>query len=215
MNIIFRIEQGGGVYTYQIKGNAIKSLGVDIADEENKRAEFMTKANLKDITDPLNPVDLEGNHTLSVDMTDRGEPGEFDSIGITLTNSSGILLYSSNWIGISTDEMELSGGNLVVHSGFSTGSFGGEILAKADTLFTSDLSMYPNPTHDQVILSNPQMMELNSVSIYNLEGRLIKNIDLKDMGTEKMINVSELTNATYLIIISSDQGQITKQLIKE
>ena len=35
------------------------------------------------------------------------------------------------------------------------------------------------------------------------------------MGAEKMINVSELTNATYLIIISSDQGQITKQLIKE
>ena len=94
-----------------------------------------------------------------------------NTIGITLTNSSCILLYSSNWLGISTDEMLLSSGNLVVHSRFSVGSFGGGPLGQADALFTSDLSMYPNPSQEQVILSNPQMMELNSVSIYNLEGR--------------------------------------------
>ncbi|NNK87431.1 MAG: T9SS type A sorting domain-containing protein, partial [Flavobacteriaceae bacterium] len=49
-----------------------------------------------------------------------GEPGDQDSIGINLTNNSGTLLYSSNWNGTSTDELILSGGNIVIHSGFSS-----------------------------------------------------------------------------------------------
>jgi len=211
-NIIFRILEGDGVHTYQIKGNAIQSLGVDIADEENKKAEFMTKANLKDVTDPLNHISLGGNHTLSIDMTDRGEPGEFDSIGITLTDSNGILLYSSNWIGISTDEMVLTGGNLVVHSGFSTTS----LLGFDDSnLGLTSISIYPNPATYQVTLSNPNNIELERLLIYDLMGRLVQSIDISNMGLDQTISISKLANSSYILIIKTEQGQITKQLIKE
>ena len=176
----------------------------------------MTKANLKDITDPLNHVSLGGNLTLSVDMSDKGEPGKDDSISFNLIDANNILLYSSEWSGIATEEILLSGGNLVVHSGFSLGAFTSDIgVVKANNLLEGDLSMYPNPARDQVILSNPEKIELNSVSIYDLEGRLIIFTSLKDMGAEKLINVSQLSKATYLVIISGEQGQITKQLIKE
>ncbi|NNE27156.1 MAG: hypothetical protein HKN09_09955, partial [Saprospiraceae bacterium] len=58
MNIIFRRDEGGVINTYQIKGNAIQSLGVDIADPNALFGEFITKANLQNITDPLNPISL-------------------------------------------------------------------------------------------------------------------------------------------------------------
>ena len=46
-------------------------------------------------------------------MTDKGEPGSSDSIGITLWNNNGGLWFSSNWSG-KTVEQVLGGGNLVV-----------------------------------------------------------------------------------------------------
>ena len=75
--------------------------------------------------------------------------------------------------------------------------------------------MYPNPARDVVNLSNPQGLVLDKAAIYDLTGRLVQTIDLKDMGTEISINVSHLASATYMVLISGEYGHITKQLIKE
>jgi len=77
-------------------------------------ADFRSKANLTDVTDPLNPVPLGGNLTLRVTMTDKGEPGSADTLGVTLWDGA-TLLFSSEWTGAQTLERLLAGGNLVVH----------------------------------------------------------------------------------------------------
>ena len=50
--------------------------------------------------------------------------------------------------------------------------------------------MYPNPANDYVILNNPQVLNLNTVEIYNIKGMLIQTMDLSNMGTEVTIDVS-------------------------
>jgi hypothetical protein len=66
------------------------------------------------VTDPLSPISVAGNLSLQVTITDRGEPGSNDSIGVTLWNGS-TLLFSSEWRGSKTLEQRLDGGNTVVH----------------------------------------------------------------------------------------------------
>jgi len=91
-----------------------------------------------------------------------------------------------------------------------------EVLGVNDnTVDTSSIILYPNPARDFVNISNPQSIELNQIAIYDLNGRLVKKESLKQMGTEKTINVSQLSSATYIVLISGPKGQITKQLIKE
>jgi hypothetical protein len=46
-----------------------------------------------------------------------------------------------------------------------------------------------------------------------MTGRLIKLVDLKDMGIEQLINISELSKANYFVIIQGEQTKIVKQLI--
>ena len=98
---------------YQIKGNSMTSLSVQPAAGGGK-ATFTGKASITDITDPLAPVSVDGNATLQVTMTDNGEPGNSDLIGITVWNKSGGLWLSSNWSGTATAEQVLAGGNMVV-----------------------------------------------------------------------------------------------------
>jgi hypothetical protein len=107
--------------TYQIKGNVMSSL-VTRNPCPNRTASstcvatatFTGKANITDITDPLATISLGGNQLLTVKMTDRGEPGNTDSIAIQLANSNGGLWFSSNWDGTRTVEQTLQNGNLVV-----------------------------------------------------------------------------------------------------
>jgi len=112
INIIFRRMEGGVLRVYQIKGNALTSLTVN---PTTGKATFFCKANLKDITNPLNPISIGGNGQLKVTMTDKGEPGKSDTIGITYWNGNGGLWFSSSWSGTDTTEQLLRGGNLVVH----------------------------------------------------------------------------------------------------
>jgi hypothetical protein len=118
-NINIIVRNGGRVY--QIKGNAMTSLAVqptpctEATATAPCTATFNGKANIQDITDPNNPVSVDGNATLQVTMTDKGEPGSSDSIGITVWNKNGGLWFASKWDGAKTIEQILGGGNLVVH----------------------------------------------------------------------------------------------------
>ena len=56
---------------------------------------------------------------------------------------------------------------------------------------------------------------LNEVGIYDMTGRLIKTFDLRSMGTEKALDISELASSTYMFVINSDNGQLTKTIVKE
>ena len=125
MNVIFRRTVSGVLRTYQIKANAMDSLGIALKNGSVGcpgppsgacwgLAEFRSKASLTDITNPLAPISLGGNLTLNVTLTDKGEPGRNDSIGVTLWQG-GTLLFSSEWNGAKTLERIIEGGNLVVH----------------------------------------------------------------------------------------------------
>lgn len=59
------------------------------------KATFNGKASIQDITDPLNSISVDGNAALQVTMTDMGEPGNKDTIGITVWNKAGGLWFSS------------------------------------------------------------------------------------------------------------------------
>jgi uncharacterized protein len=104
------VISGGRVY--QIKGNVLSSL---VVDQEAGIAIFNGRASIQDVTDSDNPVDVAGNTTLQVTLTDQGEPGSSDSIAITVWNKDGGLYFSSHWDGVRTVEQFLAGGNLVVH----------------------------------------------------------------------------------------------------
>jgi PKD repeat protein len=106
VNIIVR--NGGRVY--QIRSNAIDQLAVN-----SNKATFNSRANIKDITDLLNPVSIDGNAALQMTLTDNGEPGSSDSIAMSVLNKNGGLWYSSNWDGTNTIEKTLGGGNLVAN----------------------------------------------------------------------------------------------------
>ncbi|NNE26633.1 MAG: T9SS type A sorting domain-containing protein, partial [Saprospiraceae bacterium] len=217
VNIIFRIEQpDGSIRTYQIKSNAKPDFGVDISDPDALFAEFTSKANLKDVTDPLNPISLGGNLTLKVEMTDRGEPGDEDSIGINLTNNSGTLLYSSNWTGTSTDELILSGGNIVIHSGFSTiASDMQELGENMVPTLVFDVSTDENPFDAKASLSLNSTDQITQVtySVYDSNNKFLYSKTLKP--DEKFEFGNGIKSGMYLVIVQQGDNISQIRLIKK
>ena len=114
VNVIIR--NSGRVY--QIKSNSITSLSNQIVSKPSltlpSRSTFTGKASIQDITNPLQPISIDGNASLQMTLSDAGEPGSSDKIGITIYNKSGGLWFTSDWDGTKTVEKTLGGGNISI-----------------------------------------------------------------------------------------------------
>ncbi|MEM6720943.1 MAG: T9SS type A sorting domain-containing protein [Bacteroidota bacterium] len=77
----------------------------------------------------------------------------------------------------------------------------------------NSLTFYLNPASNQVTLANPNNISLKEITIYDLSGRLVTTVNMTNMGTEKTIDISSLQSATYMVIITGENGRSVKQLI--
>ncbi|MGV6828740.1 MAG: T9SS type A sorting domain-containing protein, partial [Flavobacteriales bacterium] len=75
--------------------------------------------------------------------------------------------------------------------------------------------IYPNPANDYIIINNSKQLNLEQLIITDLTGRMVKNVSLKEMNTEQLIDISKLANATYLMTIKTENNELTKRIIKK
>lgn len=113
--IVRHTDADGSQHVYQIKSNALSSLTTQTdAATGVSTASVEAKANVQDVTDPMNAVSIGGSATLRLTVTDAGEPGTGDAISVAVFQKDGGLLYSSRWDGVRTVEQTIGGGNIQV-----------------------------------------------------------------------------------------------------
>lgn len=147
----------------------------------------------------------------------------------TFLVSAGILLFS----GSAKAQEQFVVGSAGVYSELSTGSFAwtiGEMVIVTASIPSNDLtqgfhqypinvigieenklnpleiSVYPNPADDII---NIETDKLANMSIYDMQGKLIDNMDLSSTTTQ--VDVSYLSRGTYLLMFQAN-GALAKQM---
>jgi hypothetical protein len=233
MNIVFRRTVGSTVRSYQVKANSMVSLGVDATDPNNQKAEYVSKVNLTDITDPSNPVPVgSGVYYLFVKMVDKGEPGINDLISFAVVTGSGNtpndptvlsnIVYSSNWVSGQTQMMTLAGGNLVVHSGFNLGTASSTITRintqsiDVPVQLSLKLRAFPNPTSSQffVNIQSNNSVDPIQLHVFDLYGRTLESRQQVAAGSSVQLGSNYKAGIYFIEVMQGDQKQQLK-LIKQ
>ena len=89
------------------------------------------------------------------------------------------------------------------------------ILGNDDNELNNAIVMYPNPARETVSIANSSNILLDTAMIYDVSGKLVSQIDLRDMQDEKVIDVSALASGVYMVQITGEQSTVVKRLIKE
>jgi hypothetical protein len=141
---------------------------------KGNRANFSTKANITDITNPGGPIPIGGNYTLIIEMLDSNTVGQADSVAITLQDNNGGLIYSSEWNGTRTImrglRLPTGAGNVKVSSG----------LAKDADEIPTEYALYqnyPNPFNPSTTIQFdlPEDSRVKIV-VYDILGREVTSI---------------------------------------
>jgi len=84
---------------------------------------------------------------------------------------------------------------------------------KVDEFFSNKFSAYPNPANGVVTLSNTDNILVTAVSISDINGRTVKNMEINNLSEVEM-NVAELTSGVYFMNVTTDSGKAVKKFIK-
>ena len=88
-------------------------------------------------------------------------------------------------------------------------------IGVADNSLDKGLSLYPNPAKNLVNLVNKTDISLEKMMIYDINGKLVNQINLRTMQGEKAIDVSSLAAGVYVVQIIGDNASTVKRLIKD
>lgn len=100
--------------------------------------------------------------------------------------------------------------NFIARAAATDSLLGNEEFA---TISEEVISVYPNPSKD-VINVNSSINSFNSISIVDLNGRVVKNVNF-DAVTEAQINISDLASGVYVMNVTSEKEIFSKKIVKE
>jgi pectate lyase len=78
-----------------------------------------------------------------------------------------------------------------------------------DDFKTQELKLYPNPVSSNLHISSK--VNVQKVEVYNMLGMLIKNVE----GNTESIDMSSISNGSYLLKVFTNEGVVDKIIIKK
>jgi endoglucanase len=94
-------------------------------------------------------------------------------------------------------------------AGCATARFGAELASE------HDIKTYPNPTNDLLNVSISGELKSNEILLYDLLGKVVFQKTLASAATEATIDMSKLPAGLYKLIVISDTGFLSKNVMKQ
>lgn len=97
------------------------------------------------------------------------------------------------------------------HGGGNCGATTINLTLGTDSFIADSFKMYPNPSKGNLTIELPKTINNGNVKIYDNLGRVVRKQEVTT--SENAIDTSNLTSGTYIVVLRTDFGNATKNLI--
>jgi len=80
---------------------------------------------------------------------------------------------------------------------------------------SNSVSLYPNPAKEYVDIRVDGDLNVKTMEVYDVYGKLINTVGVCDTPVQTRINVSNLANGMYFVRVTTEEGVVTKQFVKK
>jgi uncharacterized protein (DUF1501 family) len=131
-----------------------------------------------------------------------------------------------DWFGVNNTSLDLTFYNNTNNSGYANAKianliktqnlvqpscYSEKVLGTTSFEIKNEIVVYPNPTSEIVVIQSAN--NINSVSIFAMDGRNVKNYRNPLTTNEYTINVQNLSVGMYTIKVNTDNGIFSKKII--
>ena len=214
--------------TYKLGSTALIGFSEDTADEFENATDISRLATPVSLYSELRTGEQLAINSLSTfDVEDRinlsfaTQVEELQNYRISIQDIDGDNIINEstyivdNLLGSITN---LSDSDYTFQSGAGTYIDRFTIVFQNSILNNSELNIdlirvFPNPANDKLFIVSPRET-VNQVTIYDVRGRMLNQISFSESNTYQ-VDLSALVDATYFVTITTNNGSITKRIIKQ
>ncbi|MEO8515278.1 MAG: T9SS type A sorting domain-containing protein [Flavobacterium sp.] len=104
-------------------------------------------------------------------------------------------------------------GSLVIgyHGGGNCGATTLNLTLGTDSFVADSFKMYPNPSKGNLTVELPKNVSIGNIKIYDNLGRVVRKQTVST--SENTIDTSDLTSGTYIVVLRTDYGNATQNLV--
>jgi hypothetical protein len=84
-----------------------------------------------------------------------------------------------------------------------------------DNSLDAGVTLYPNPASSVVNLVNKTNISLDTMTMFDVNGKQVNQVNLRNMQGEKAVDISSLAAGVYIVQIVGDNASTVKRLIVE
>ncbi|WP_299683495.1 T9SS type A sorting domain-containing protein [uncultured Dokdonia sp.] len=89
-----------------------------------------------------------------------------------------------------------------------------EVLSTEEVVInTNEISVFPNPASSEITIGYTGTKQLENASIINVNGQIVKQLDLSNFNQSQQIAINDLSKGVYFMQIVSEDQTIVKKLI--
>jgi extracellular elastinolytic metalloproteinase len=77
------------------------------------------------------------------------------------------------------------------------------------------ISLFPNPTSGVITLLNNSNIDIHTLTIMDINGRIIQRVDIEGTTTSTNFSVASLAQGMYFVKIETDTASIVKKIAKK
>lgn len=99
------------------------------------------------------------------------------------------------------------------HGGDSCGSTTANLALATEDFKAESVKMYPNPAKGSVNFQTPSYVSSGEIKFYDVQGRMVKQQEINSMETA--VSTSGMITGTYMAVVRTEYGNVTKTLVVE
>lgn len=126
---------------------------------------------------------------------------------------NGTLIHTGTvYNGVQVDRLAFRYDNYTTGFNVDNVSIAPTVLAVADNQLASNVSIFPNPASNVVNVSADKS-QINNITITDLNGRIVKQNTVNNLSKVEL-NISDLSSGVYMMNVKSNNGSVTKKIVK-
>lgn len=86
-----------------------------------------------------------------------------------------------------------------------------DAVLSVDSAIASQVSLYPNPVNNVLNITVPSSIQIEGATMYDILGKGTQ----VEVSANNTINTSSLASGVYLLTINTNEGNITKKVVKQ
>ncbi len=79
----------------------------------------------------------------------------------------------------------------------------------------TSIRLFPNPTDGQLTLVNENNMDIETITIFDFNGRTIQKLVVEESSININFSIANIAQGIYFVKIQTDEASVVKRVLKQ